>query len=188
MLQAEVWGTVADWTMTVATGLSAGAAVVIYYLDRQRAKRAQAASVVVWLHPHEHGPPMIKMLNLSDKPVFDHGWIITPKPNEQIAKLDPKGAYVGPFKWPDNNEMSDTSDSNGGTFINYHDGSEVHLAKDQLAEYQPELKYHPGLYRYYVRFRDASGKYWFIDGDTQQLLGGKHTRNLMRKWDIGQRR
>ena len=66
-------GTVSDWTGSLLTGLSVFGGVAYYVFDRRRERRAQAGSVVVWLHPHEHGPPYIKMLNLSGKPVFDRG-------------------------------------------------------------------------------------------------------------------
>ena len=71
MFDVAIWGTVASWTGSLLTGLSVLFGVGYYVFDRRRERRAQAGSVVVWLHPHEHGPPFIKMLNLSDKPVFD---------------------------------------------------------------------------------------------------------------------
>jgi hypothetical protein len=73
MFDPTTWGTIADWTGSLLTGLSVLGGVGYYVFDRRRERRAQAGSVVVWLHPNEHGPPFIKMLNLSDKPVFDHG-------------------------------------------------------------------------------------------------------------------
>lgn len=185
MFDPTVWGTVAAWTGSLLTGLSVVIGVGYYVFDRRRERHSQAGSVVVWLHPHEHGPPLIKVQNLSDRPVFDHGWIITSIPNAEIAKLDPKGEFIGPFDWPKNNELSHRE---GGTFINYHDGSEVHLAKDQTAEYQPDFRYAPGLFRYYVRFRDAAGRYWVVDANTQRPLRRKATRALLREFDIGQRR
>ncbi len=47
--------------------------------------------MIVWLHPHEHGPPYIKMMNLSDKPIFEYGCLIEAEAKREIEKLDPKG-------------------------------------------------------------------------------------------------
>ena len=71
MFDVAIWDTVAEWTGALLTGLSVFAAAVYYIFDRRRERRAQAASVIVWLHPHEHGPPYIKMMNLSDKQIFE---------------------------------------------------------------------------------------------------------------------
>jgi hypothetical protein len=102
MFDPNTWGTVADWTVSALTGLSVVAAVVIYYFDRRRQRRAQAGSILVWLHPHEHGPPAMKMMNLSEKPVFDHGFAITSRPKRKIAKRAREGwAQSKMFKWPD---------------------------------------------------------------------------------------
>ncbi len=175
MFDPAEWGTVADWTGSLLTGLSVLAAVIIYYFDRRRERRAQAGSVVVWLHPHEHGPPAIKVSNLSDKPIFDHGWIIVSKPKDEIAKLDPKGEFIGPFDWPTDEDLP-YRDS--GSFINYHDGSEVHLGKGESVEYQPTLRFAPWLFEYFVSFRDASGRYWVTDADKQRPVRWKQMRQL----------
>jgi hypothetical protein len=47
MFHAEVWGTVADWTGALLTGLSVLAAAAYYVFDRQRERRTQAGSVLV---------------------------------------------------------------------------------------------------------------------------------------------
>jgi hypothetical protein len=167
------WGTVAAWTGSLLTGLSVLFGVLYYVFDRRREHRAQAGSVVVWLHLYEHGPPCIKMLNLSDKPVFDHGCIIEAKSKREIEKRDPKGEYNGPFDWPENNELTYRWDR---SFINYHDDSEVYLAQGKSAEYQPELPYHPYVFDYYVFFRDASGKHWVIDAATQRPVSRRRKR------------
>lgn len=70
-----VLGTVADWTESLLTGLSVLTAVVYYFWDRRRVRRAHAGSVFVWLHPHEHGPPVLKTQNLRTSPAFDHGFL-----------------------------------------------------------------------------------------------------------------
>lgn len=175
MYDPATWGSYADWAGSLLTGAGVSTAAVYYVFDRQRERRAQAASVIVWLHPHEHGPPAIKVQNLSQMPVFDHGWIIKSKPNEEIAKRDPKGEFVGPFDWPENNELSVHTQS---TFINYHDGSEVHLAPGQTAEYEPTFRYPPWLFDYYVFFRDATGKRWVVDADKRRPVSRKRVREL----------
>lgn len=88
---AEVWGTVAAWIGALLTGLSVLAAAIYYMFDRQRDRRTQASSVLVWLHPYEHGPPDIKIQNLSGKPIFDHACVISSKTERQIAALTAKG-------------------------------------------------------------------------------------------------
>jgi hypothetical protein len=92
MFDPELWGTVAAWTGSLVTGLSVLFGVVYYVFDRRRERRAQAGAVVVWLHPHEHGPPKLKMSNLSDKPVFDHGFVVASRSKRQIVK---KAVQVG---------------------------------------------------------------------------------------------
>src|ERR1700758_943361 len=98
MFDPDIWGTVAVWTGSLLTGLSVLAGVVYYIFDRRRERRSQAGAVVVWSHPHEHGPPFIKMQNLSGKPIFDHGILVTARPKREIEKLAAKGwAQSGPF-------------------------------------------------------------------------------------------
>jgi hypothetical protein len=177
MFDPEVWGTVSDWTVSALTGLSVVAAVVIYYFDRRRQRRAQAGSILVWLHPHEHGPPAMKMMNLSEKPVFDHGFAITSRPRRRIAKLASEGWKQNPmFKWPENNKLSA---SHRHSLLNYHDGSELHLGPGQQVEYQPQLGYNDVVYDYYGYFRDAAGKYWAVDARTQRLASS------WRRWRLG---
>lgn len=178
MFDPTTWGNVAEWTGALVTGLSVSVAVVYYLLDRRRERRAQAASVVVWLHPHEHGPPLLKMMNLSDKPVFDHGWIIMSKPDDEISKLDPKGEPIGPFDWPSGDDLPHHE---SGTFINYHDGSEIHLAKGQSAEYQPTFTLPPWIFDYYVDFHDARRKRWVVDAKTRQFIDRKQLRHLEKR-------
>ena len=175
MFDPAVWGTVAAWTSALLTGLSVLAAVVYYIFDRRRERRAQAASVIVWLHPHEHGPPYIKMMNLSDKPIFEYGCIIEAKPKREIEKLDPKGGYAGPFQWPKNNELEYRW---GHSFIDYHDGSELYLAPGASVEHLTQLAYNPMVYKFYADFRDASGKSWVIDAASQQPVRWWRKRRL----------
>jgi hypothetical protein len=175
VFRAEVWGNVAEMTGALLTGLSVLTAVVYYIFDRRRERRAQAASVIVWLHPHEHGPPYIKMTNLSDKPIFEYGCIIEAKPKREIEKLDPKGQYAGPFEWPKDNELDYRQ---GHSFINYHDGSELYLAPGTSVEYLPKLPYNPVVFKFYADFRDASGESWLIDAATQQPVGWREKRRL----------
>jgi hypothetical protein len=91
MYDPNTRGTYADWTGALLAGLSVFGAATFYVVDRLRDRRVQAGSVVVWLHPHEHGPPMLKMSNHSDKPIFDHGFLITAKATPQIVRLARKG-------------------------------------------------------------------------------------------------
>lgn len=175
MFDPAVWGTVAAWTGSLLTGMSILAAVIYYVLDRERERRAQAASVVVWLHPHEHGPPYIKMMNLSNKPIFEYGCIIDAKPKREIEKVDPKGQYAGPFDWPKANSLQYRR---GHSFIDYHDGSELYLAPGASVEYLPQLAYNPVVYKFYADFRDATGKSWVIDAATQQPVGRREKRRL----------
>jgi hypothetical protein len=177
VFDVEIWGTAAAWTGALLSGLSILAAVVYYVLDRERERRAQAASVIVWLHPHEHGPPFIKMMNLSDKPIFDYGCIIEARPKNEIERLDPKGMFAGPFEWPQDNELEYRG---GHSFLNYHDGSELYLAPGASVEHLPQLDYNPMVYKFYADFRDASGKSWVIDADTQRAVRRREKRRLRR--------
>ena len=150
-----VWGTVSSWVGALLTGLSVLAAAVYYIFDRQRDQRTQASSVLVWLHPHEHGPPYVKIQNLSGKPVFDHQCIVVSKPERQIAMLAGKGwTNSGPFKWPTDNKFEYRG---GHSFLNYHDNSELYLADGQKVEHLPKLEYAPAVYDYYVPFEMYQG-------------------------------
>lgn len=175
MFDPARWGNYAEWTGALLTGLSVLTAVAYYILDRRRQRRAQAASVIVWLHPHEHGPPFIKMMNLSDKPIFEYGCIIEAKPKREIEKLDPKGGYAGPFEWPKNNELDYRR---GHSFIDYHDGSEMYLAPGASVEHLAQLDYNPMVYKFYADFSDASGKAWVIDAATRRPVGRRQRRRL----------
>jgi hypothetical protein len=169
MFAVEIWGNVADWTVSLLTGLSAATAVVYYIFDKQRARRAQAGSVLVWLHPYEHGPPMIKMQNLSDKPVFDHGFLVTSKTQRAIAKLSRKGwGPFGPQGWPENNKFKLQERFSP---LNYHDGSELYLGPGVQIEHQPQLEFSSAVYDYYAYFRDVAGEYWLVDARTQRPVG-----------------
>jgi hypothetical protein len=169
-------GTVAACAGALLTGLSILAAAVYYILDRQRDRRGQASAVLVWLHPHEHGPPKIKIQNLSGKPVFDHRCVIASKGERQITKLAARSwTNSGPFKWPTDNKFLYRG---GHTFLNYHDGSELYLADGQTVEHLPKLEYNPAVYDYYAAFRDASGQYWAVNARTQRLVGGLKRRKL----------
>lgn len=170
----------AAWTALLA-GLSLLAGGIYYMLDRRRDRRAQASSVMVWLHPHEHGPPTIKIQNLSGKPVSDHGCVIASKASRQIAKLAREGwTNSGPHRWPTENKFSYRG---GHTFLNFHDGSELYLADGQTVERSAvelsrELKYNPVVYDYYASFRDAAGRYWAVDARTQKLVSARKRRKL----------
>jgi hypothetical protein len=172
MFNPTLWGTYAEWAGALLTGMSVVVAVWYYIAEHRRERRAQAASVIAWLHPHEHGPPLIKMMNLSDKPIFDYGCIIEAKPKSEIEKLDPKGQFVGPFEWPKNNELEFRW---ARSFGNYHDGSDIYLAPGASAEHQSQLAYHPRVYNFYTYFRDASGKPWVIDAQTRRPVGSPTT-------------
>jgi hypothetical protein len=166
MFAVEVWGTVAEWTGALLTGLSVLAAVVYYLFDRQRERRAQAGSVLVWLHPYEHGPPELKMKNLSDKPVFDHGFLITSRPRRRIAKAARAGWKQNKmFKWPQNNTFTHRDKH---TLLDFHDGSELHLSQDKQVEYHPTLEFNSAVYEFYGYFRDVSGEYWVINARTHR--------------------
>lgn len=177
VFDVAIWGTVSDWTGALLTGLSVFGAAVVYAFDRRRERRSQASSVLVWLHPHEHGPPLLKMLNLSDKPVFDHGFVMTSRSKRRIRKLANDGWKQNRmFEWPpgDRFKLHDRR-----TLLDFHDGSELHLGKDQQGEFQPTLEYNSVVYDYYGSFRDASGKYWAVDARTQRLV------SAWKRWRLG---
>jgi len=111
--------------------------VLHYYLfDRERQRRAQAGSVLIWLHPNEHRPPELKMKNLSDKPVFDHGFLITSRPRQRIAKAAREGWKQNTmFAWPQRN-MFTFRDKH--TLLDFHDGSELHLGQGRQDAYHPD--------------------------------------------------
>lgn len=179
MFSAEVWGNVAEVTGAVLTGFSVLAAVVYYVFDRERDRRAQAGSVLVWLHPYEHGPPELKMKNLSGKPVFDHGFLITNRTRRQIAAKAREGwKQQKMFAWPENDTFMF---SDRHTLLNFHDGSELYLGSDQQVAYHPKLQYNSAVYDYYAYFRDVSGQYWIIDARTQRPVSRWKRRHL----DIG---
>lgn len=179
MFDPEVWGTVADWTVSVLTGFSVLAAVIYYVFDRERQRRAQAASVLVWLHPYEHGPPELKMKNLSDKPVYDYGFLITSRPTRRVAKAAREGWQQNAmFAWPQNNTFTFRDKH---TLLNFHDGSELYLIPDKQAAYHPQLQYNSAVYNFYGYFRDVAGEYWVIDARTHRPVRWWKRRRL----DIG---
>lgn len=179
MFDVAIWGTVAAWTGSLLTAASVGAGVAYYVFDRRRERRTQAGSVIVWLHPHEHGPPIIKIENRSGRPVFDHGCLVTSKSTKQVVALRREGwDNSGPFDWPPGDTFEHRDKH---TFVNYHDGSEHYLADGESAEYLPDLRYAPAVYDYYAYFRDASGQYWVIDARTHRPVGDRMRRRL----DIG---
>lgn len=175
MFNPEVWGTYADWAGSLLTGLSILAAVVIYYFDRRRERRTQAGSVLVWLHPYEHGPPTIKMRNMSDKPVFDHGFLVTSRPWWLVAKKAHQGWNSGRFPWP---KCHMFSHHDRHTLLNFHDGSELYLSPENQVEYNPELEFNSAVYNYYGYFRDAAGQYWVVDARRQRPVGNWRRRRL----------
>lgn len=177
MLDQVQWGNVAEWTGALLTGLSVLGAATFYVVDRLRDRRGQAGSVVVWLHPHEHGPPMIKMSNHSDKPIFDHGFLITAKSTRQIVRLARKGwaHQWGPYRWP---EFHFFRYHDRRTLLNFHDGSELLLASGESAEFQPELEFRDLVYDYYAYFRDVYGHYWVVDARTQRPVSEWKRRRL----------
>lgn len=177
MFDPTVWGTVAAWTGALLTGASVAFGVGYYVFDRRRERRAQAGSVVVWLHPHEHGPPLIKMLNLSDKPVFEYGCDITSKPRREIVEKEKAGWNSGRHPWPEANKFSFHERR---LLVDYHSGDDVHLGVNKSAEFQPTLEYHSVVYDFFVFFRDASGKYWIRDADRQKFAGWRMKRHLGR--------
>jgi hypothetical protein len=158
---------IAVWAGPLLTFLSVALGVGYYIFDRRRERRAQAASVVVWLHQHEHGPPLIKMLNLSDKPIFEYGCDITSKPKKKMVEKDKAGWNSGRFPWPKGNEFSFHERR---LLVDFHSG-DVHLGVGESAEFQPTLGYHSVVYDFFVFFRDASGKYWIRDADRQKFVG-----------------
>ena len=171
-----LWGTVAAWVGALLSGLSILTGVAYYVFDRQRERRSQAGSVLVWLHPFEHGPPTIKIHNLSGKPIFDHGCVIVSRSQSQIARLARQGwMNSGPFEWPADNSFAF---HDRHTFLNFHDGSELYLADGQATEHSPELKFNPAVYDYYVSFRDISGQYWVVDARTQKPVSARRRRSL----------
>ena len=177
MFDPQVWGTVSDWTGSLLTSLSVLGGVVYFVFDRRRERRAQAGSILVWLHPHEHGPPEMKMLNLSGKPVFDHGFAITSRRRRRIAKLAREGWKQNKmFKWPEENKFSCQIRH---SLLNFHDGTDLYLGSEQQVEYQPRLEYNDVVYDYYAYFRDAAGKYWAINARTQRLTSS------WRRWRLG---
>lgn len=177
MFDVEIWGTVSDWTGALLTGLSVLGGVVYFVFDRRRERRAQAGSVLVWLHPYEHGPPMIKMENLSDKPVFDYGFVVAVRSKRRIKRAAREGwANSGPFKWPPNNKVRREVRRLGS--LDFHDGSELYLGPNEPASEQPELEFGSAVYDFYAYFRDASGEYWVIDARTQQTVGFWKRRRL----------
>lgn len=179
MFDPAEWGTVADWTGALLTGLSVFTAVAYYVFDRERQRRAQAGSVLVWLHPYEHGPPELKMKNLSDKPVFDHGFLITSRSKRRIRKAAGQGWRQNKmFAWPKNNtfEFRDKH-----TLLDFHDGSELYLGIGKQAAYHPGLEFNSAVYDFYGYFRDVSGEYWVIDARTHRPVRWWKLRRL----DIG---
>ncbi|MEV0669903.1 hypothetical protein [Mycobacterium sp. NPDC050441] len=165
MFDPEQWGTYADWTGSLLTGLSVLAAAVIYYFDRRRERRSQAGAVLVWLHPHEHGPPTIKMRNMSDRPVFDYGFLVVSRSQGQVAKTAREGWNHGRFPWPKHNKFSH---HDRHTLLNFHDGSELYLSPDKQVMYDPELQFSSAVYDYFAYFRDAAGQYWVVDARRQR--------------------
>jgi hypothetical protein len=176
-LDPAVWGTYAAWTGALLTGLSVAFGVGYYNFDRRRERRRQAGSVVGWLHPHEHGPPMIKVLNLSDKPIFEYGCDITSKPKRKIAEKAKAGWSTDRRHWPEGNAFTFHERR---LLVDYHSGGDVHLGVGESAEFQPTLQYHPVVYDFFVFFRDASGKYWIRDADRQKFLNWRMKRRLGR--------
>lgn len=176
MFDPAEWGTVADWTGALLTGLSVLTAVAYYVFDRERQRRAQAGSVLVWLHPYEHGPPELKMKNLSDKPVFDHGFLITSRPTRRIAKAARDGWKQNPmFEWPPNNKFAF---HDRHTLLDFHDGSELYLSPDKQVGYHPQLEFNSAVYDFYAYFRDVSGQYWVVDARTQRPVNRWRRRGL----------
>lgn len=177
MFDPEKWGTVSELAGALLTSLSVLTAVAIYSFDRRRARRLQAQSILVWLHPYEHGPPEMKMLNLSGRPVFDHGFAITSKSRRQTAQLAREGWKGNPmFKWPEGDRFSYRLRH---SLLDYHDGSELYLGHEGQASYQPQLDFNDVIYDYYAYFRDASGSYWAVNARTRRLT------SCWRKWRLG---
>ena len=61
---------------------------------------------MVWLHPHEHGPPLIKILNLSGKPIFEYGCDIVAKPKKKVAEKERMGWKSERYGWPQDSRHS----------------------------------------------------------------------------------
>jgi hypothetical protein len=168
MFDPTVWGTYAAWTGALLTGTSVALGVGYYIFDRRRERKAQAGSVVAWLHPHEHGPPLIKMLNLSDKPIFEYGCGITAKSRGKIAEKAKAGwKRSSHFAWPEGNKFSYHAQH---LLVDYHSG-DVSLGVGQSTKFQPKLKYDAVVYDFFAFFRDVSGKYWVRDVDRQKFVG-----------------
>ena len=119
----------------------------------------------------------MKMLNLSDKPVFDYGFAIISRSRRRIVKLAREGWKQNPmFKWPENNKFSCHIRY---SLLNYHDGTQLYLSPEQQVEHQPQLEFNDVVYDYYAYFRDTSGKYWAVNARTQRLA------SLWRRWRLG---
>jgi hypothetical protein len=176
MFDPAVWGTVAEWAGSSVTGLSVVAAAVIYYFDRRREHRTQAGSVLVWQQPREHGAPLLKMLNLSDKPILDYGFVAASRSRRQIAKLErDEWKEAGSHNWPASGSFYFVSRDSP---MNYRSGENLYLSPGGEAEHEPWLQFNPVLYDYYGYFRDASGQYWMVDARTQRLASGRTRRRL----------
>lgn len=169
-----VSGTYADWAGAIFTTVSVALGVGYYVIDRRREKRAGAGSVVAWLHPHEHGPPKINILNLSDKPIFEYGCQITAKPKRHIVKNAKRGWKTAQRSWPEGDKFDFNQQR---ILIDFHK-NKVYLGVGESAEHQPELEYHEAVYDFYIFFRDASGRYWVRDIDRQKLVGWLKKRRL----------
>ena len=176
MFDPTTWGTVAAWTGALVTGVSVALGVGYYIFDRRRERRTQAGSVVVWLHPHEHGPPLIKILNLEGKPIFEYGCDIVAKPKKKVAEKERMGWKSERYGWPTNNEF-DFHERH--YLVDFHK-EEIYLRDNESAELLPKLEYHSVVYDFYVFFRDASGKYWIRDADRQKFVGWRQKRRLGR--------
>ena len=131
---------------------------------------------MVWLHPHEHGPPLIKILNLSGKPIFEYGCDIVAKPKKKVAEKERMGWKSERYGWPTNNEF-DFHERH--YLVDFHK-EEIYLRDNESAELLPKLEYHSVVYDFYVFFRDASGKYWIRDADRQKFVGWRQKRRLGR--------
>ncbi|AYM43181.1 hypothetical protein [Mycobacteroides chelonae] len=135
--------------------------------------------MLVWLHPYEHGPPELKMMNLSGKPLFDHGFLVMSRPRRQIAKkATQRWKHNKMFAWPENDTFSH---HDRHTLLNFHDGSELHFSPGEIVAYHPQLQFNSAVYDYYAYFRDISGQYWVTDARTQRLVSSWKRRRL----DIG---
>ncbi len=174
-LEAADWGSLPEWAGALLTGLSLLGAAIYYVIDRRRERRTQATSVLVWLHPYEHRPPTVKMQNMSDKPVFDHGFLVTSRSQGLVAKKAREGWNHKMFAWPEENKFTYRDQH---TLLNFHDGSELYLSPGIQVDYDPELQYNSVVYDYYAYFRDAAGQYWVVDARTQRPV------NSWRRWRL----